>query len=203
MTLIEELWRDLLEKDDRTSLEDYPDMALITFEEFAGYIGLAAARLPDSPSAPQDEPDPLLKLVPVEPTEEMVERVARIIDPNAWARFENRMRTSNWQDWPMLKKRYCTQSRTTARAILAMLNAVPTIPGGGGSSRTNLECDGERAATERRRDLDAELNRRLSNALENYARDNNLTMGEVAEAARSLLITPETEVQRKSDGDAS
>ena len=27
-------WRDLLEKDDRTSPEDYPDMALITQEEF-------------------------------------------------------------------------------------------------------------------------------------------------------------------------
>ena len=31
----EELWRDLLEKDDRTSPEEYPDMALITFDEFA------------------------------------------------------------------------------------------------------------------------------------------------------------------------
>ncbi len=32
---VKEAWRDLLEKDDRTSPADYPDMALITFEEFA------------------------------------------------------------------------------------------------------------------------------------------------------------------------
>ena len=31
----EELWRDLCEKDDRTSPTEYPDMALITFAEFA------------------------------------------------------------------------------------------------------------------------------------------------------------------------
>ena len=29
-----ELWRDLCEKDDRTSPEEYPDMALITEDEF-------------------------------------------------------------------------------------------------------------------------------------------------------------------------
>lgn len=31
---IEGLWQDLLDKDDRTSPEEYPDMALITFDEF-------------------------------------------------------------------------------------------------------------------------------------------------------------------------
>lgn len=31
---VEKEWQDLLEKDDRTSPEEYPDMALITFEEF-------------------------------------------------------------------------------------------------------------------------------------------------------------------------
>lgn len=31
----EELWRDLCEKDDRTSPAEYPDMALIGFDEFA------------------------------------------------------------------------------------------------------------------------------------------------------------------------
>jgi hypothetical protein len=44
---VEELWQDLLEKDDRTSPDDYPDMALITFEEFAGYL---AAAPPPKPS---------------------------------------------------------------------------------------------------------------------------------------------------------
>ncbi len=32
--LIADLWQDLLDKDDRTSPEEYPDMALITREEF-------------------------------------------------------------------------------------------------------------------------------------------------------------------------
>lgn len=34
MTSDQELWRDLCEKDDRTSPEEYPDMALITEDEF-------------------------------------------------------------------------------------------------------------------------------------------------------------------------
>jgi hypothetical protein len=33
-----EAWQDLLEKDDRTSPEDYPDMVLITFEELRAII---------------------------------------------------------------------------------------------------------------------------------------------------------------------
>jgi hypothetical protein len=33
-----ELWRDLCEKDDRTSPADYPEMCLITYEEFRGYL---------------------------------------------------------------------------------------------------------------------------------------------------------------------
>lgn len=32
---VREIWQQLLEKDDRTSPAEYPDMALITFEEFA------------------------------------------------------------------------------------------------------------------------------------------------------------------------
>jgi hypothetical protein len=39
----DEAWRDLLEKDDRTSPEDYPDMALITHDELASIIFTAAA----------------------------------------------------------------------------------------------------------------------------------------------------------------
>lgn len=157
-------------------------MRLGAAKDYAGCLAMlrapaSTARLPDSPSVPQDEPNPLLKLVPVEPTEEMQRAYALNANPMGL--------------------------QLSKAGYRAMLNAVPTIPGGGGSSRTNLECDGERAATERRRDLDAELNRRLSNALENYARDNNLTMGEVAEAARSLLITPATEGQRKSEGKGS
>jgi alkylhydroperoxidase family enzyme len=37
-----EMWRDLCEKDDRTSPEDYPDMALITEDEFT-YVFCTAA----------------------------------------------------------------------------------------------------------------------------------------------------------------
>jgi hypothetical protein len=36
-------WRDLLEKDDRTSPEGYPDMALITHDELASIIFTASA----------------------------------------------------------------------------------------------------------------------------------------------------------------
>jgi hypothetical protein len=35
---IEQLWQDLLDKDDRTSPAEYPDMALITFDEFRDAI---------------------------------------------------------------------------------------------------------------------------------------------------------------------
>lgn len=37
-TAVKELWQELLEKDDRTSPAEYPDMALITFDEFASAI---------------------------------------------------------------------------------------------------------------------------------------------------------------------
>jgi hypothetical protein len=43
--IIAGLWLDILEKDDRTSPEEYPDMALITEEEFAGSIRYARAAL--------------------------------------------------------------------------------------------------------------------------------------------------------------
>lgn len=35
---IDDLWQDLVEKDDRTSPSEYPEMALITHDEFAAYI---------------------------------------------------------------------------------------------------------------------------------------------------------------------
>lgn len=41
--LIQYLWQDLMEKDDRNSPAEYPEMCLITFEEFAGYIEAAVA----------------------------------------------------------------------------------------------------------------------------------------------------------------
>ena len=40
---IEEIWRDLCEKDDRTSPPEYPDMALITQQELIGYLAQARA----------------------------------------------------------------------------------------------------------------------------------------------------------------
>lgn len=43
--IISGLWLDILEKDDRTSPEESPDMALITEEEFAGSIRYALAAL--------------------------------------------------------------------------------------------------------------------------------------------------------------
>jgi hypothetical protein len=35
---IERLWQSLLDKDDHNSPADYPDMAMLTFDEFSGYI---------------------------------------------------------------------------------------------------------------------------------------------------------------------
>ena len=40
-TEIERLWQSLLDKDDRNSPEDYPDMAMLTFDEFSNYINHA------------------------------------------------------------------------------------------------------------------------------------------------------------------
>jgi hypothetical protein len=40
---IERLWQDHLDRDDRTSPEEYPEMALITFEEFAEVFRAGAA----------------------------------------------------------------------------------------------------------------------------------------------------------------
>ena len=41
--LVQRLWQELVEKDDRTSPEEYPEMALITFDEFADYAREIAA----------------------------------------------------------------------------------------------------------------------------------------------------------------
>jgi predicted RNase H-like nuclease (RuvC/YqgF family) len=41
MSTIEQLWQDLIDKDDRNSPEEHPDMALITFDEFANYLRAA------------------------------------------------------------------------------------------------------------------------------------------------------------------
>lgn len=41
---VEDLWRELIEKDDRTSPEEYPDMALISFAEFSELVRRAGGR---------------------------------------------------------------------------------------------------------------------------------------------------------------
>lgn len=38
---IRDLWQDLMEKDDRNSPAEYPEMCLITFEEFERYLAAA------------------------------------------------------------------------------------------------------------------------------------------------------------------
>jgi hypothetical protein len=40
--LLRELWYDLVEKDDRTSPEEYPDMAMLTQDEFFAYLRMFA-----------------------------------------------------------------------------------------------------------------------------------------------------------------
>lgn len=42
--IIRDLWQDLMEKDDRNSPAEYPEMCLVTFEEFAGYLEASAAQ---------------------------------------------------------------------------------------------------------------------------------------------------------------
>jgi hypothetical protein len=42
-TLAREMWEELVEKDDRTSPKEYPDMVLISFEELCNYIVAARA----------------------------------------------------------------------------------------------------------------------------------------------------------------
>lgn len=46
---VSKAWFDLVEKDDRNSPEEYPDMCLITREELAGYIAAALSKLPPAP----------------------------------------------------------------------------------------------------------------------------------------------------------
>lgn len=53
---VEAAWRDLLEKDDRTSPAEYPDMALITFDEFAAVARIRGAAVPEGWSIVPDEP---------------------------------------------------------------------------------------------------------------------------------------------------
>lgn len=50
-----QLWQELLEKDDRTSPAEYPDMALITFDEFAAALRRNAEPPVEAP-APSEEP---------------------------------------------------------------------------------------------------------------------------------------------------
>ena len=50
MSLAEDLWQELVEMDDRTSPEEYPDHALITREEFFGFLAIVreeAAKVAD------------------------------------------------------------------------------------------------------------------------------------------------------------
>lgn len=63
------LWQELLEKDDRTSPAEYPDMALITFDEFCDFLRRAAPQPApavgewrDMSSAPKDGTHILAKL---------------------------------------------------------------------------------------------------------------------------------------------
>lgn len=44
--IVADMWRDLCEKDDRTSPAEYPDMALVTHDELAAIIKLALDALP-------------------------------------------------------------------------------------------------------------------------------------------------------------
>lgn len=61
----EALWQDLLDKSDRTSPAEYPDHALITFEEFCDYLQAARSASPAVEDRRGDR-----------------EAVARIIAPN-------------------------------------------------------------------------------------------------------------------------
>lgn len=120
---------------DRILKESIERCAIVIEAAFRKRFGIEAARLPDSPSVPQDEPDPLFILVPVEPTEEMVEAYCRRFHDlgfTAWANLSD--------IWPHV------------------LNAVPTIPGGGGnrSLHSRPRGRGERAATEVRRKSEGE-----------------------------------------------
>lgn len=45
---VRDCWQDLLDADDRTSPEDYPDMCLITREELAYFIAAAPPPPPDT-----------------------------------------------------------------------------------------------------------------------------------------------------------
>lgn len=44
MSDIHAQWQDILERDDRNSPSEYPDMALITFDEFASAVAAERAR---------------------------------------------------------------------------------------------------------------------------------------------------------------
>lgn len=44
---VADAWQDLVDKDDRTSPEEYPDMALITREELADYMQSKGPRVPE------------------------------------------------------------------------------------------------------------------------------------------------------------
>jgi hypothetical protein len=41
--LIAEVWQEILDKDDRNSPEEYPEMVMITYEEFADYMQRASS----------------------------------------------------------------------------------------------------------------------------------------------------------------
>jgi hypothetical protein len=59
--LIEQLWQDLLDKDDRTSPEEYPDHALITFDEFRDYVNQSLLTLSQQVKSLTEERDDAAK----------------------------------------------------------------------------------------------------------------------------------------------
>ena len=61
---LQELWYDLVEKDDRTSPEEYPDMAMLTQDEFFAYLRMfAAARVKEAVEKEREEIEWLRRLL--------------------------------------------------------------------------------------------------------------------------------------------
>lgn len=103
------LWRDLCEKDDRTSPEEYPDMVLLNFEEFCALLDAARRKGIEGAA----EPSPWVAVISSlrEPNPELEEAVAA-----AMMRVQS---SRGWDDAPVpLRKIWCEAARQVIDALV-------------------------------------------------------------------------------------
>lgn len=85
---LDRIWSELVEKDDRTSPTEYPDMVLITREELAHYLAATRTRESEEPVAVKIDREALRKRIENDPDEGEIGAGFEMFTPEAVAALE-------------------------------------------------------------------------------------------------------------------